>query len=133
MALPVVKTLSECADYSSTVAPYFYQLRPFPQVVLEAVTSPAALKQVYLDTNPLISGLAFSIALGPIFLVASEINKNYSQVDRFWSLLPTVYNVHYAIWARLAGYNSGRLDLVAIASTLWSVCPPMFSLECDFV
>lgn len=121
MALPVVRDVLECANYSSTVAPYFYQLRPLPQIFFEHATNPTALKQVYLDTNPLASAFAFSLALGPIFLVASEINKNYSQVDRFWSILPTVYNVHYTVWAHLAGYNTGRLDLLCIASLLWSV------------
>lgn len=121
MALPVVKNLLDCANYTTTVEPYLYQLRPLPQILFESITSPIALKQIYLDTNPLISAFAFSLALGPIFLVAAEINQNYSQVDRFWSILPTVYNVHYAVWAHLAGYNTGRLDLLAIASALWSV------------
>lgn len=128
MALPVVKTLYDCGNYTDTVEPYIYQLRPLPQIVWESIANPAALKQIYLDTNPLASAFAFSLALGPIFLIASEINKNYSQVDRFWSILPTVYNVHYALWSHLAGYGFGKLDLVAIASTLWSVSMSQISL-----
>jgi len=97
MALPVVKTLAECADFSSTVLPYIYQLRPLPQIIFESISNPAALKQIYLDTNPLMSAFAFSLFLSPIFLLTSEINRNYSQVDRMWSLLPTTYNAHYVI------------------------------------
>ena len=121
MALPVVRSLIECAEYNNTVAPYIYQLQPLPQVFLQSATNIAALKQLYLDTNPLISAIAFSIAISPIFLVVSEINKNYSQVDRVWSILPTIYNVHYAVYAHLAGIETTRLNLVAFISAIWSV------------
>lgn len=121
MALPVVRTLAECADYNSTVGPYFYQLRPLPEILLDSITNPAALKQLYLDTNPLITAIAFSLALAPLFLLISEINKNYSQVDRAWSILPTIYNLHYAVYAHLAGLRTTRLDVLAVVSTIWSV------------
>ncbi|KAJ9495364.1 hypothetical protein LTR99_002784 [Exophiala xenobiotica] len=120
MALPVVRSLIECAEYNNTVSPYIYQLQPLPQVFLQSATNIAALKQIYLDTNPLISAIAFSIAISPIFLVVSEINKNYSQVDRVWSILPTIYNIHYAVYAHLAGIETTRLDLVAVISAIWS-------------
>jgi len=120
MALPVVKNVLECADYSSTLEPYLYELRPLPGVVVEALTNVAALEQVYLDTNPAITSIAFSLALAPIFLVVSEVNKNYSQVDRMWSILPTIYNVHYAFYAHLAGLDTTRVGAVALASTIWS-------------
>jgi steroid 5-alpha reductase family enzyme len=121
MALPVLRSLTECADYSSTVSPYLYQLRPLPQVLFEAIASPAALKQLYLDTNPLITAVSFSVLLAPIFLVVSEINKNYSQVDRVWSILPTIYNIHYAVYAHLTGIRTARLDALAAISIVWSV------------
>lgn len=121
MALPVVRTLTECADYFSTVAPYLDQLRAVPQVVFDSMANPAALKQVYLDTNPLLTSLAFAFAISPIFLITSEINRNYSQVDRFWSILPTIWNIHYAVYGHLAGVDSTRIDAAAAVSTLWSV------------
>jgi steroid 5-alpha reductase family enzyme len=120
MALPVVKSAVECADLSSTVLPYLYQLRPLPWIVSEAITNLAALKQLYLDTNPLVTSIAFSIALAPIFLLVSEVNKNYSQVDRVWSILPTIYNVHYAVYAWGAGLDTTRTNAVALASIIWS-------------
>jgi steroid 5-alpha reductase family enzyme len=120
MALPVVKHALECADYSSTFEPFLYQLRPLPGVVFESLTNLTALKQLYLGTNPAISAVAFSLALAPIFLVVSEANKNYSQVDRMWSILPSVYNVHYAAYAYMAGLDTSRIGAVALASTIWS-------------
>lgn len=124
MALPVVRSLVECAEYNNTVAPYLYQLRPLPQVFLQSATNVAGLKQLYIDTNPLITAIAFSLAISPIFLVVSEINKNYSQVDRVWSILPTIYNLHYAVYAHLAGIDTTRLNVVAAISCLWSVGQP---------
>ena len=121
MALPVVVSLQQCTDYNTTVAPYLYQFATLPEVFFSSVSKPAALKQLYLDTNPLVSSIAFAVALAPIFLVVSEINKNYSQVDRVWSILPTIYNLHYAVYSHLVGVHTSRLDAVLILSTLWSV------------
>ena len=120
MALPVVKNAIDCTNLESTVLPYLYQLRPLPTIFFESITNAAALKQVYLDTNPFVTGLVFSLAITPVFLIVSEINKNYSQVDRVWSILPTIYNVHYAIYAYMAGLDTTRIGAVALASTVWS-------------
>lgn len=120
MALPVVKNVLECADYSSTLEPYLHQLRPLAGIYAESITNAVALKQIYLDTNPAITSIAFSIAIAPIFLVVSEINKNYSQVDRVWSILPTIHHLHYLLYAYLSGHNYIRIGGVALASTIWS-------------
>lgn len=121
MALPVVRSLVECADYNSTVAPYLYQLQPLPEILFDSLNNVPALKQLYLDVNPLITAIAIGLALSPIFLLVSEINKNYSQVDRVWSILPTLYNAHYAIYAHLAGLDTRRMDVLFAVSTMWSV------------
>lgn len=121
MALPVIKTAPDCSDFARTVTPFFHQLRPLPSIIVESISNPAALKQIYLDTNPLISALAFSIALAPLFLILSEANKNYSQVDRLWSILPTIYNAHYVIYGHLMGFETKRLDTLLAASCIWSV------------
>ncbi|RMZ78728.1 hypothetical protein DV737_g3784, partial [Chaetothyriales sp. CBS 132003] len=121
MALPVVRSALECADFSNTVEPYIIsQFRPLASNVWASISNPAALQQIYLDTNPLVSAFAFSLALAPVFLVVSEINKNYSQVDRAWSILPTIYNLHYAVYAWTAGLETTRIGAVALASTIWS-------------
>ena len=122
MALPLVQSAIDCSDFSNTVLPYTHQLQTVPQIVYESISDPAALRQIYLDINPLISALAFSLFISPIFVVVSEINKNYSQVDRCWSILPTIYIGHYAIYAHMLGLEAKRLDMLLIISAIWSVC-----------
>lgn len=122
MALPVVKSAIDCSDFTNTVLPYVSQLNALPQLIFESISNPAALRQIYLDTNPLITAFAFALFISPIFLIVSEINKNYSQVDRCWSILPTIYNAHYIVYAHMVGLPTKRLDTVLTASAIWSVC-----------
>jgi hypothetical protein len=122
MALPMVRTLTECADFTQTVSPYLYQLHDLPQQVLQSYSNSTELRNLYLSTNPVISGLAFSLLLAPIFLVVSEVNRNYSQVDRCWSILPTLYIAHFVIYAHMSGLPTQRLDHLLAFSVVWSVC-----------
>lgn len=121
MALPTLKTLSDCASFSRTVTPFIPQLQTLPQRVFSSISDPQELKNIYLTTNPLITAFAISLALAPIFLIVSEANKNYSQVDRLWSILPTFYNAHYTIWAHMVGLPTKRLDNMLAFSVVWSV------------
>ncbi|KAL2213228.1 DUF1295-domain-containing protein [Sarocladium strictum] len=121
MALPLVKSLQDCADYHQTVEPFIPQLCALPQRLLDTAGSPASLRQLYVETNPLVSGFAISIALGFVLLIVSEINRNYSQVDRMWSLLPNLYIIHFAVWANVAGLPTNRLNLIAAFSSIWSI------------
>ena len=120
-SLPSVTSVLDCTDFSKTVLPYIPQLYDLPSQIVQSTLSPQGLKQIYLNTNPLISAVAISLFLSPIFLVVSEINKNYSQVDRLWSLLPTMYNAHFAIYAHLTGLPTQRIDCLLAVSSLWSV------------
>lgn len=121
MALPNVNSLEECADYYKTVEPFFPQLYDLPTKVLANLSDGDALLRLYIETNPLVSGGAFSLLLACIFFVAAEFNRNFSQVDRAWSILPAVYNAHFAIWARLSGDAHQRNDLIALFTVIWSV------------
>jgi steroid 5-alpha reductase family enzyme len=121
MALPVIKSLRECSSLENAVLPYLPQLYDLPQQILQSYNNPAELRSLYLATNPLISACAFSLFLAPLFLVVSEINRNYSQVDRMWSVLPTLYNAHYATYAHLSGLDTQRLDNLVAFSIVWSV------------
>ncbi|KAL8813277.1 MAG: hypothetical protein Q9200_000404 [Gallowayella weberi] len=121
MALPMIKSVVACTDFTRTVQPYISQLYDLPQQFYHSATDPQALKELYLNTNPLILAFAISLTLVPIVaLVVSEINKNYSQIDRVWSLLPTFYNLHYAAYAHAKGLPTQRLDSLAIISIVWS-------------
>lgn len=130
MAFPSVRTLEDCADYSQVIEPYLPQLYELPWKVVDVVSSGGSLLELYKNTNPMVSGFGFSIFLGVIFLVASEVNRNYSQVDRMWSLLPTIYNAHFAAWSHLNHLPSQRLDLVLFWSSMWSVREKMKLLPC---
>ncbi|MCJ1387723.1 hypothetical protein MMC18_000566 [Xylographa bjoerkii] len=120
MSLPTVQTLVDCADFSKTVQPYIPQLYDLPAQILQNISSLQGLKDLYLSTNPLITAFSLSLFLSPVFLIAAEVNRNYSQVDRFWSLLPTIYNAHYTIWAHANGLPTQRLDSLLAFSTIWS-------------
>ncbi|KAH8166178.1 hypothetical protein CIB48_g2070 [Xylaria polymorpha] len=120
MALPALKSLGDCAEYSKAVEPFLPQLYELPSNVLNTVTNGESLLNLYTNTNPLISGFAFSVFLGGIFWISSEFNRNYSQVDRFWSLLPAFYNAHFAAWTHLNGLPSQRVDLILFWSVIWS-------------
>ena len=122
MALPTLNSLEECAEYAKVVEPFLPQLYELPRALQYTITSPdASLLQLYKETNPLVSGFSFSILLGAFFLVLSELKRNYSQVDRLWSLLPTIYNAHFAVWSHLNNLPSQRVDIVLLWSVFWSV------------
>lgn len=120
MALPTVQSLADCATYAVTVEPFLDQLQRLPNDFVVAVKT-GGLERLYVETNPLISAFALSIVLGAVFLVVSEFNRNYSQVDRCWSFLPTMYIAHFNLWAHLAGVHSERLDAALVYSTIWTV------------
>jgi hypothetical protein len=46
MALPLIKSLSDCADFSKTVEPYLPQLYTFANDVAASITNADALKQL---------------------------------------------------------------------------------------
>ncbi|ORY12499.1 hypothetical protein BCR34DRAFT_482456 [Clohesyomyces aquaticus] len=119
MALPVVKTLPECADFYKTVAPFLPQLYALPQNVYERINSVDALSELYTSTNPLIGALAFMLFLAGVVFIVAEVNKNYSQVDRLWSIVPAVLNAHYALWAHLNGLPTQKMDHIMAVSIIW--------------
>ena len=124
MALPIIRSIPDYTDYTKTILPYISQLYDLPQQIFDNITNFQALKVLYVSTNPLIFAFAFSLFLFPIFLVISEINRNYSQVDRCWSILPTIYNAHYTIYAHATGLPARRLDVLLLLSISWSVSIP---------
>jgi hypothetical protein len=120
MALPLVKSVSDCADWSKTVAPFLPQLYDLPSQVAAHITDPQALQHIYATTNPLITALGFAVFfMTPLVLAVAEFNKNYSQVDRLWSVLPVLYNVHYNVWAHLNDLPTFRLNHIMAVSIIW--------------
>lgn len=118
MALPAVKSLEECSEWAKVVEPFIPQLLELPSKI---IASPQSLPQIYLETNPLISGFAFSLLIAVLTLGVSEYHRNFSQIDRLWSLLPNWYVLHTAAWAYLNDEPWQRVALAGAATTLWSV------------
>lgn len=118
MAIPLPTNLS----FSHAVRPYLGQLAKLPWVLIDADgISWDMLLHAYLTTNPFISGFCLSVALAPVFLIASEIEGNHSQVDRAWSILPSIYHAHFWLWASCHGLWTSRLSLLLFCSLVWSV------------
>lgn len=99
LPLPGLTSVTQAGDYSLSLKPFLPQVAEFPYKILNAASDAgfdghalrANLTDAYLSTNPAIAGLTFALALAPVFLVVSEVNRNYSQVDRCWSLLPSEF------------------------------------------
>ncbi|KAL4906628.1 hypothetical protein BDW74DRAFT_150843 [Aspergillus multicolor] len=123
LPLPEVKSLADCVSFNHAVRPFLSQVVALPERLQPAIAAKDvnALKDIYLSTNPFASALAFTLFSSVLFIIFSEINRNYSQVDRFWSILPSVFNVHFAIWARLSGLRTLNLDTIAAISLIWTV------------
>ncbi|KFY22822.1 hypothetical protein V493_06302 [Pseudogymnoascus sp. VKM F-4281 (FW-2241)] len=121
MALPALATFEDCADFSKTVVPFIPQLYELPQQLLNSWSNPDELLELYIATNPLISAFALALALFPIIWMVSEVNRNYSQVDRLWSILPAIFIGHFVAYGHLIGLDTERLDTLLISVVIWSV------------
>ncbi|KAI1000556.1 hypothetical protein K3495_g7638 [Podosphaera aphanis] len=114
-------SFQECASFERTIFPFIVQFNNLPTQLLISWNDPTALKHLYLTTNPSITAFAFSLFLAPLFFGISEVNRNFSQVDRCWSILPSIYNAHFAIYAHLSGLKTRSLDALLAFSICWSV------------
>lgn len=125
MALPLPPVLSpqEAAEFGRTVAPYVLssQVLELPTRIVEAGSDVQTLLGLYLATNPMLTALTVALAISPLFVLAAELRGNFSQVDCWWSILPTIYSVHFYAWAHLNGLPLDRLRAVALFSVVWSV------------
>ncbi|KAK6363346.1 hypothetical protein TWF730_000782 [Orbilia blumenaviensis] len=75
----------------------------------------------YKQTDPFAFTVLASSVLSVIVFIFSEITRNFSQVDRLWSILPAVYICHYSYWANINNLRTDRVDTVAVVSILWSI------------
>ncbi|MCU0378724.1 MAG: DUF1295 domain-containing protein [Bacteroidales bacterium] len=48
--------------------------------------------------------------------IVSEISRNYSQVDKLWSLMPIIYS-----WVTVASFPSARVYIMATLVTIWGL------------
>lgn len=66
------------------------------------------------EQNLVATWLMLMTAVVIITFIVSEITKNYSQVDKLWSLLPIAYS-----WITVASVPNARLIIMAIIVTIW--------------
>jgi len=64
----------------------------------------------------IIAWISVMAVVAMLCFVVSEITRNYSQVDKLWSLLPIAYG-----WITVASSPSPRLYIIAILITLWGL------------
>ena len=76
------------------------------------------LVEIYEATDPLTTALWVAGGLALICWVLSLITKEYSWVDRLWSITPVLFAVHFAGYV---GFSDARLNLMAALAVLWGV------------
>jgi steroid 5-alpha reductase family enzyme len=60
--------------------------------------------------------ITLMLVVATVCFLVSEITRNYSQVDKLWSLMPAAYG-----WITVATVYSPRLILMAILVTIWGL------------
>ncbi|BFZ63752.1 hypothetical protein YB2330_004884 [Saitoella coloradoensis] len=107
---------SMAADFSLSVLPDLHQITD-PAKLATMFTDP---RQFWVQTNPLLSAFVWSMVLSVLVFAVSEVNDNYSQVDRLWPFLPTGYTLHFLAWAYYHGLDSPRLWTLAGLHVVWT-------------
>ncbi|KAI8987830.1 hypothetical protein BDF20DRAFT_852438 [Mycotypha africana] len=113
-----MKEIGTDYPYRATLQCFLDTLKlPFPYYDL---TQPNNLIDLYTSTDPFAFAMRLVSVLTLIHYVVSEITKNYSQVDKSWSILPVVYAWHFTLHHYFNhGYFHPRLLLATILITLW--------------
>ena len=75
----------------------------------------------FTEGNSLLSGLLNTwiivfAAIVVLCFLTGEITRNYSQVDKLWSIIPGIYS-----WITFASFPSPRLLIMAILVTAWGL------------
>jgi steroid 5-alpha reductase family enzyme len=76
------------------------------------------LIDLYMSTDPLTTSLWVAGGFALLCWVLSLITKEYSWVDRLWSITPPLFAVHFAAYL---GFSDARLNLMAGLAVLWGV------------
>lgn len=76
------------------------------------------LIDLYKSTDPLVTALYGAGGLALLCWVLSLITREYSWVDRLWSISPPLFALHFAGYV---GFADTRLNLMAALTVLWGV------------
>lgn len=74
--------------------------------------------EVYRATDPLVTALWVAGGFALLCWVLSVLTKEYSWVDRLWSITPALFATHFAGYV---GFSDARLNLMAGLAVLWGV------------
>jgi steroid 5-alpha reductase family enzyme len=74
------------------------------------------LLDLYRSADPLVAAFVACAVLSAWCWLASVVTRDYSQVDRLWSILPVLYVFHFA--AR-SGFAHPRLTAMTVLALLW--------------
>ncbi|KAI9030117.1 hypothetical protein CLU79DRAFT_734131 [Phycomyces nitens] len=90
------------------------------ETIKNCLENPSLLIEYYRTTDPLVTLLVASGVLASIHYVVSELTKNYSQVDKSWSILPIIYSWHFTLHDYLnRGSFHPRLLAASLLITIW--------------
>ncbi len=78
----------------------------------------SGLGELYRQTDPMVTALWGAGGFALLCWVLSLITREYSWVDRLWSITPPLFAVHFAAYA---GFEDTRLNLMAALTVLWGV------------
>ena len=74
--------------------------------------------ELYETTDPLVSALWIAGGFAALCWVLSLVTKEYSWVDRLWSITPPLFAIHFA---GAASFDDARLNLMAALTVVWGV------------
>lgn len=74
--------------------------------------------EIYRTTDPLTTSLWLAGGFALLCWLLSVVTKEYSWVDRLWSITPPLFALHFAGYA---GFADARLNLMAGLAVLWGV------------
>jgi steroid 5-alpha reductase family enzyme len=72
--------------------------------------------ELYRTADPLVSSLWIAGGFALLCWVLSLLTKEYSWVDRLWSISPPIFAIHFA---GAASFEDTRLNLMAALTVLW--------------
>ena len=74
--------------------------------------------ELYRSTDPFVAALFVAAAFALVCWILSILTREYSWVDRIWSITPVVYAVHFA---GCADFDNARLNLIMGLIALWGL------------
>ena len=83
-----------------------------------ATSSLALLDAAYVGADPLVSGTALALLASWICWYLSVVTGNYSWTDRFWSITPAIYSVHFGFHASIVAVVQHRQTVLETVGAL---------------